>query len=359
MVQVTGAPAVDYALAAMILACASITNPDYVPTDWQTFLFTVFIMIIHGFISSMPTLWVARYNSLGSTLNIICLLIVIIMIPTAVTGHDDSPKFFPSKQVWSIQNGTDWPDGVAVLMSFIAIIWTMSGYDAAFHLSEECTNANIAAPRAIVLTSGLGGLFGWALQLVVAYTVVDIGEVMDSDLGQPWAAYLIQVMPRNTALAILALTIICGFSMGQGCMVAASRVTFAYARDDCFPFSSWIKKVNTRTYTPVNAVWFNVVVGCLLLLLIFGGEVAIGAIFSVGAIAAMVAFTIPIFIRVFFVGDRFRRGPWHLGKWSKPIGAAGCVFILVMMPILCFPSVKGENLTAPDMNWTVVVYFGP
>jgi amino acid transporter len=359
MVQVTGAPAVDYALAAMLLACASITNPEYVPNEWQTFLLTVFIMLIHGVISSMPTRWIALYNSVGSTLNIICLLVVIIMIPAAVTGHDDSPKFFPSSKVWQIQNGTSWPDGVAVLMSFIAIIWTMSGYDAAFHLSEECSNANIAAPRAIVLTSGLGGLFGWALQLVVAYTVIDIGEVMESDLGQPWAAYLMQVMPQNTALAILALTIICGFSMGQGCMVAASRVTFAYARDDCFPFSSWIRKVNKHTYTPVNAVWFNVAVGVALLLLIFGGEYAIGAIFSVGAIAAMVAFTVPIFIRVFFVGDRFRAGPWNLGKFSKPIGAAGCIFILVMAPILCFPSVRGEELDATSMNWTVVVYFGP
>jgi len=231
--------------------------------------------------------------------------------------------------------------------------------DAPFHLSEECSNANVAAPRAIVMTSGFGGLAGWALQLVVAYTVIDIPSVIESDLGQPWAAYLIQVMPQRMALAILSLTIICGFSMGQGCMVAASRVTFAYARDDCFPFSSWIKKVNKHTYTPVNAVWFNTTIGILLLLLIFGGSVSIGAIFSVGAIAAMVAFTIPIMIRVFFVGDRFRAGPWHLGKFSKPIGGMACAFILVMMPILCFPSVNNGNLDAAGMNWTVVVYGGP
>jgi amino acid transporter len=289
----------------------------------------------------------------------IALVIVIIMIPASVTGTAELPKFFPSKQVWSIQNGTDWPDGVAVLMSFIAIIWTMSGYDAPFHLSEECSNANIAAPRAIVMTSGIGGLAGWALQLVVAYTVADIPGVIDSDLGQPWAAYLIQVIPQKIALAILSLTIMCGFFMGQGCMVAASRVTFAYARDDCFPASFWIKKINKHTYTPVNAVWFNTTIGICLLFLIFGGPVAIGAIFSVGAIAAYVAFTIPIFIRVFFVGNRFRRGPWHLGKFSKPIGAMACAFILVMMPILCFPSVRGNDLTAELMNWTIVVYGVP
>jgi amino acid transporter len=121
----------------MILAAASITHPDYIPTNYQTFLLTVIIMLIHACISSMPTLWIARFNSYGSTFNMIGLVIVIIMIPASVTGTADSPKFLPSSQVWSIQNGTEWPDGVAVLMSFIAIIWTMSGYDAPFHLSEE------------------------------------------------------------------------------------------------------------------------------------------------------------------------------------------------------------------------------
>jgi amino acid transporter len=209
------------------------------------------------------------------------------------------------------------------------------------------------------MTSGFGGLMGWVLQIVVAYTVIDIPSVIGSDLGQPWASYLIQVLPQRVALAILAITIVCGFFMGQGCMVTASRVTFAYARDDCFPMSAWIKRVNKHTYTPVNAVWFNTLIGICPLFLIFGGSVAIGAIFSVGAIAAYVAFTIPIFIKTFFVGDRFRRGPWHLGRFSKPIGLMACSFILVMMPILCFPSVRGNDLTAELMNWTVVVYGGP
>lgn len=54
---------------------------------------------------------------------------------------------------------------------------------------------------------------------MVAYTVVDIDLALESDLGQPYAAYLLQVLPQKITMAILALTIICAFSMGQGCMV--------------------------------------------------------------------------------------------------------------------------------------------
>lgn len=331
----------------MILAAASIQNPDYVPTDYQTFLLTTFIMILHGIMSSLPTKWLAQINSAGSSFNFIALIVVIILIPAGTDRPSRGlPKFSPSSEVWGdIYEGTSFPAGVSVLMSFIGVIWTMSGYDSPFHLAEECSNANMASPRAIVMTSATGGIFGWFLQLVVAYTVVDIDSVLDSDLGQPFAAYLMQCMPQKITLAILALTIIAGFAMGQGCMIAASRVTFAYARDDCFPLSKYWKQVNPTTRTPVNAVWFNCVIGILLLFLIFGGSLVIGALFSIGAIAAFVAFTIPIFIRVFFVGNRFRAGPWNLGRFSIPVGAVASAFVALMVPILCLPSVTGSDLT--------------
>ena len=339
LVQVTGAPSVNYGTSAMILASASIVNPAYVPTNYQPFLLTFFIMIIHGIMSSMPTKWLAKTNAVGSSINMLFLIIVIILIP-ATTDREDRglPRFNPSDKVWgTIYEGTKWPDGISVLMSFVSVIWAMSGYDAPFHLAEECSNANIASPRAIVMTSAIGGIFGWFLQLVVAYTVIDITTAINSDLGQPFAAYLVEAVPQKVALVILSFTIIAGFSMGQACMIAASRVTFAYARDGCFPGSKYWKQVNQTTKTPVNAVWFNVVVGVCCLLLIFGGPLAVGALFSVGAIAAFVAFTTPIFIRVFFVGNRFKPGPWHLGKFSMPIGAVASAFVALMIPILCFP----------------------
>ena len=382
--QVTAAPSVNWGTASMILACGAIQNPNYVPTQWQTFLLTSFLQIIHSFMASAPTRWIARINSAGSTFNIIALFVVIVLIPAACDRTSRGlSKFNPAGEVWSeIYDGTPYPPGISVLMSFIGryrtsaavscivvhlkadsltvgVIWTMSGYDSPFHLAEECSNANIASPRAIVLTSAVGGITGWFLQIVVAYTVVDITAALNSPVGQPFAAYLTQCLPHSAALAVLSLTIIAGFAMGQACMIAASRVAFAYARDDCFPFSHILKRVNKWTLTPVNAVWFNNAIGILCLLLIFAGDIAIGAIFSIGALAAFFAFTLPIFIRVFFVGNRFRPGPWNLGRFSIPIGVVASGFVCLMIPILCLPSVVGSALTASDMNWTCAVWGGP
>ena len=130
--------------------------------------------------------------------------------------------------------------------------------------------------------------------------------------------------------------------------MTASRVAFAYARDDCFPCSWWIARVNRHTLTPVNAVWFNAIIGIIMTLLILGGSLAVGALFSIGAIAAFVAFTIPIFIRVFLVADRFRPGPWNLGRFSPWIGSAACAFVGLMVPVLSLPSKTGGNLEYVD-----------
>jgi amino acid transporter len=73
----------------------------------------------------------------GSTFNIIALFIVIIVIPATTNREEQGlPRFTPSSEVWSgFYPGTDFPKGVAILMSFVSVIWTMSGYDAPFHLS--------------------------------------------------------------------------------------------------------------------------------------------------------------------------------------------------------------------------------
>jgi amino acid transporter len=108
-----------------------------------------------------------------------------------------------------------------------------------------------------------------------------------------------------------------------------------------------------------NSVWFQALFGICANLLIFAGPEAINAIFSIGAIAQYVAFVLPIAIRVIFVRDNFRPGPWHLGKWSRPVGFIGFAWVALILPILCFPSVKGADLTPSSMNWTCLVYGGP
>jgi len=194
------------------------------------------------------------------------------------------------------------------------------------------------------------------LNLVLAYTVADIGAVMASPVGQPMGSLLLQVLGPQGGVGMFALVIICQFCMGQSGLTAASRVVYAYSRDGALPGSRLWAKVNTYTRTPVNAVWFIIVIAALLGLLAFASPAAIGAIFAIGAVAQYIAFIVPIFLRVFVVGNRFRPGPWHLGKYSRPIGFVACCYVALITPILFFPSAPSPTLDA--MNWACAVYGG-
>jgi len=212
------------------------------------------------------------------------------------------------------------------------------------------------------MTSGVGGILGWIFMLLIAYTVRDIDAALQSPLGQPFVAYCLQILTEKAALTVTSVTIICSFFMGQGCMVAASRVTYAYGRDGVFPFSDrrfGPGRVNQYTKTPVNAVWMNTTIGILLMLLLFAGPLAIGAIFSITAIGAYFAFTLPVALRTFVVGQRFRPGPWNLGRFSFLSGCISTAFTTLMIPILCFPAVIGSNLNTTVMNYTCLVWGAP
>lgn len=112
--------------------------------------------------------------------------------------------------------------------------------------------------------------------------------------------------------------------------------------------------------TPVWATWGVLSVAALLGLLMFASPVAIGAVFSIGAIGQYTAFTLPVALKLFFDPNhkRFVPGPWNLGRFSKPLGACAVAWWCIITPALCFPAVRGADLTLLTMNWTCLIYGG-
>jgi len=94
-------------------------------------------MIVEGLLTMNSTKFIGRLNLVGTIANFIVVFTFIIWMPL---GSVNEPKTNPNSLVWTsegIINGTEWPTGFAFLMGFLSVIWTMSGYDASFHLSEE------------------------------------------------------------------------------------------------------------------------------------------------------------------------------------------------------------------------------
>lgn len=200
----------------MILTAVQIGNPNYAMETFHVYLLMVGLMVFEGLLTMNSTKFIGQLNKVGTIVNLVVLIIFIVWMPA---GSINQPKTNPNNIVWTsdgIVNGTEWPTGFAFMMGFLSVIWTMSGYDAPFHLSEECSNANIASPRAIVMTAQMGLFFGWAIILVIAYTVKDVQDVVAGQYGQPMGSLCLQVLGPKAGLAMFSLNIFAQFFVGQG-----------------------------------------------------------------------------------------------------------------------------------------------
>ena len=114
------------------------------------------------------------------------------------------------------------------------------------------------------MTAQFGLYLGFPVILVIAYCVTDIQEVVAGSLGQPMGALCLQVLGPKAGLAMFAINIVAQWTVELGCIIAGSRVIYAYSRDDALPGSRWWKQVNKHTHTPVNALWFDLGINALL-----------------------------------------------------------------------------------------------
>lgn len=150
----------------MMLTARRFVDPNFNIQNWQVYLLFLLLVISEAAITTLATKILGRVNTVGAVVNLATLLIFVLWLPL---GSINTPKTNSTLVTWTeVVNGTEWPNGFAVLMSSVAVIYTMAGYDAPFHLSEECSNASVAVPRAICLTGLLGLLLGFPIILVIA-----------------------------------------------------------------------------------------------------------------------------------------------------------------------------------------------
>ncbi|OAX33684.1 hypothetical protein K503DRAFT_775337, partial [Rhizopogon vinicolor AM-OR11-026] len=345
---------IDWGCAVQIMAAVSIgSGQTFTATSAQTFGVYVAIVLSHGVVCCLGTAVLARLQTVYVVLNICLCLAVIIGLPAA------TPKEYMNSASYALGNFTNlngWPDGYAFILSFLAPLWTISNFDSSVHISEESSNAATAVPWAIVSAIGISGLLGWAINVSLAFCMgTDLEYVVTSPIGQPMAQIFFNSFGQNGTLALWAIVVLVQYMMGSSMVLAASRQSFAFARDGALPFSSYLYRMNSFTKTPVNTVWFVVAFAIVLGMLSFAGAQAINAIFSISVTALYIAYAIPITARFVFKND-FKPGPFSLGVFSLPIAIIAVSYMAFMDIVFFFPATPQTDVLS--MNYTVVVLGG-
>ena len=254
-------------------------------------------------------------------------------------------------------------------LGFLLTQYTITGYDASAHLSEETEAASKGAAQGLWRSIAYSAIGGWLLLLTFLFAVVEPGNVTDAINAGGAAVNQIfaDALPDGPwHVLILAISTAGQFFCTVACLTSASRMTFAFSRDGAIPGSRIWSKV-TAAKVPANAVVFVAVIGALItlpaLLEVNLGTadepvilpIAFYAVVSVAVIGLYLAFLIPIWLR-WRMGDSFIPGTWNNGqkyKWMNLVAVVEIAIISVYFVLPFYPSAVPGN---EDFSWKFVNY---
>lgn len=251
-------------------------------------------------------------------------------------------------------------------LGFLLTQYTITGFDASAHLSEETHGAHMAAARGIwqsIFYSAVGGYI-LLMSFLYAASNVDVINSFDPAVnpygGGSIIALLFTALGNGAAFKLVMIITTSGqIFCVAACLTSCSRMMFAFSRDGAVPGGRLWKKVNKHR-VPLNAVLVSALIGVIITLPALyksptGAPTAFYAVVSVAVIGLYLAFLIPIYLR-WKMGDKFVGGQWTLGskyKWMNLVAVAEIAIISVYFVLPFTPTgVPGNK----DFTWTSVNY---
>lgn len=325
---------IDYGAALFTGAFANL-QWGFTPTPGKTMLIYLGILLLHAMLNLFGVRLVTVLNSVSVWWHLAGVAVIVGAL-VLVPDHHRSPHFMFTAFV----NDTGWSSHwYVVLIGLLLAQYTFSGYDASAHLSEETARAQVAAPRGIVRAIGWSWIAGFVLLAGLTYAIQDYAGTQGSATGVPPAQIFLDALGSGGAKALLLVVIVAQLFCGNAEVAACSRMVFAFSRDGALPGSAMWRRVSGRTGTPTRAVWLAVAVAALLALPALYSTVAYGAVTAINVIGITPAYAIPVYLRL-RAGRRFKRGPWHLGRWSTPVGWTAVTWVVFVSVLFCLPQTK-------------------
>jgi amino acid permease (GABA permease) len=338
--QVAVTAGIDFGAAFFLNALLDLQfGFDFTPP--HTILLFGIILLLHGLLNTFGVQLVSRLNDISVWWHVIGVVIIVGALVFLPDSHQSASFVFGE-----FVNNTGWSSGLYVaLLGLLLAQYTLTGYDASAHMTEETHDAARSGPRGIVMSILVSLAAGWVLLIGLTFAIQDYKSEVASPT--PPAQIFIDAIGNTGGKLLLLIVIGAQFFCGMSSVTANSRMIYAFSRDGALPASSFWHRVNKRTRTPTNAIWLAAAGAFLLGLPYLWNYTAYAAVTSIAVIGLYIAYVLPTFLRL-RQGDAFVRGPWHLGRWSRPIGmiAVGWVVvitILFMLPQLSPVTVKTFN----------------
>lgn len=131
---------------------------------------------------------------------------------------------------------------------------------------------------------------------------------------------------------------------------AASRATWAFARDKAIPGHHIFSKVNTRLGdVPVNAFLLSTTIQVLLGLIYLGSASAFNAFVGVAVFCLGSSYAMPVAVSLANGRRDVQNAPFSLGKFGVFLNSAAVIWVLFELVLFSMPAVVPVTPTSMSM----------
>ncbi|KAG0212189.1 hypothetical protein BGX28_006735 [Mortierella sp. GBA30] len=335
--QFAGCSGSVLAAATFMNTLIAVWEPSYVPDGKKNFYIMAALMFLAGVINTAGGRALKVASLVSVFVHIVGTIVIIIVV---LVG---APKLQTAKFVFTdFEDFTGYTTASNASPVFVFLLgllqsqWSMLGYDASAHMSEETEKSYVNGPRGILMSIFASVMIGLGLALALTFGIQDYEATMGSAFGAAPKIF-IDCAGEKGGSVLIFIIVFAGFLCGVATVAANSRMLYAFARDGGLPFSPYWTVLNKRTQMPLRLVWLSVVVIIILALPSLGSTATLSAISGISIIGFTTSYAIPILLRITIGSSTFVQREFNLGRYSKPIGWVACIWTAFIFVIFNLP----------------------
>ncbi|RZS89939.1 amino acid/polyamine/organocation transporter (APC superfamily) [Motilibacter rhizosphaerae] len=355
--QVAVTASIDFGLANFIAFFVKLVFDDSFRATPRTVLGIYFVvLVLHGLLNTFGVKLTALLSDVSVWWHLVGTVLVVGALFIVPDQHRSIGWVFgqyENETGWGFTGNAVWVAAIGCMLAQ----YTLTGYDASAHMTEETRDASVSGPKGIMTSIWVSVVAGFVLMLGLTFAIPpksydDIAALGTFSAGQ----IILDAVGGGFAKFLLFVIVVAQFFCGMASVTANSRMIYAFSRDGAVPGSKLWHRINPRTRTPTNSIWFAAafafVLGIPSLVTNKAGvPVAFFAIVSVAVVGLYISYVMPVLLRR-LAGDSFQPGPWNLGRWSPLIGWAAIIWVV----LICFPLLLPQfsPVTASSFNYAPV-----
>jgi amino acid permease (GABA permease) len=322
-------------------------NVNFHTVQHQVVIITGLLLIVHGLLNSFGVNLVAKLANVSVWWHLFGVAIIVVVLAVAPSHHASASFVFTH-----FVNNTGWGTPIYVfLIGLLNAQYTLTGYDASAHMTEETHRADTAGPKGIVMSIVVSIVAGWILLVGVSFAIQPGKYTSEATSLVAPGQIFIDALGKGGGLFLLLIAIVAQFFCGMSSVTANSRMIYAFSRDGAIPGHRLWHQINPRTRTPTNAIWLAAGAAFILVIPYWFNTAAYAAVTSIAVIGLYIAYIIPVFLRV-RAGSSFQPGPWNLGRWGVLNGTIATIWTIFICILLLLPQLK--PITKTNFNYAPV-----